>query len=1352
MKRNKQVLKAAAWAMSFAMMVTCVDVPGAALAAKKPKLNKSKAVIRVGKKIRLRVKNAGGKKVKWTSTKKKIASVTKKGVVKGKKAGKTVIKAKVGKKTLKCRVTVRKNNVQASADVYSFAPQTNAPQATNGSNQTLAPRNSQRPTASAPVKSPAASAKPGVSAGTASGQPTGTAPSATDIQTPEPIKTPSATDIQTQEPINTPDPVKTPFATETSVPTQTPSATDIQTPEPSDTAVPFLSTVQITTKKDGEVWSESENSYYLKKQGASAFEDSMSVEDGTYDIYVYDGETLEDTDEDVEVTGHNRKITIDYYTVSFWDEDNTLMKNIDKQIVRKGKKAECPEFTPGKIDWTFKGWYVDDMESGDTVIYDFDRQVTSTTSLRAEWKFSPGSTVYTAAYFLADFDGNYEDEPTRVQEGIGMAQAETTVTASDSPQPGFVPDTERNEKVSVKADGKTVARFYYKRASYQLKWDLNGATKDGASYLQESVPYGQSIDLPDVTREGYTCEGWVDSDGTPWADITKMPAGDVTFKATWKPVEYTIHYDLGGGTFDANWSAPESYSIEKEAYIYQKPTRAGYTFKGWIGDNGDTPQDVIAVKGSETTGDKYYKAVWTADVYSISYNLNGGEWGVHKGPDKFTVETEDFTLPIPERAGYQFIGWTGSNLSEPQMTVTIEKGSIGYPYYMANWVQVATPVPTQAPTAVPTKKPTTEPTKAPTAEPTNTPTAAPTAVPTKMPTAVPTKAPTKTPTTAPTKAPTPAPTKTPTAVPTKMPTTAPTKVPTAEPTKTPTAAPTKVPTAEPTKTPTTAPTKTPTAVPTKMPTIDPTIAPTAEPTKTPTPVPAPTPEPTAAPTATPTPTITPAPEPDPTPIPTVTPTPEPDPTPIPTVKPTATPTVAPTVKPTATPTVAPTVKPTVKPTATPTVKPTVKPTATPTVKPTVKPTATPTVKPTVKPTATPTVKPTVKPTATPTVKPTVKPTATPTVKPTVKPTATPTVKPTVKPTATPTVKPTVKPTATPTVKPTVKPTATPTVKPTVTPTVAPTVTPMVTPTVTPAPVKSPILKVGKYSLYLGMTLAQVNEVMVVGTVDEGLSPQGNQSYVYNPGGDYSCLIEVQIRDGKVVEMSTISKNFSYGDILTSGDSFSTLTSNGFRSMSTYQYTIYSQTTDDAYVNVMTDKQRDKKAYGVQIFDKGLGSMDSLLYPKNCTYSDAVNKYQARLSALYLNAYRAYHGIESLLNLGDNATAQSHSEYMAKVNSDVMDEGSESWKDRFNDAYGDPLCKSEYVSYGSPDAFSAVTYAVSEQGSTTKFYQYILMEEVTNKNGDTFYIPDDYELYISCGFANTTSGSKLTFTAFDFYGL
>ena len=36
-----------------------------------------------------------------------------------------------------------------------------------------------------------------------------------------------------------------------------------------------------------------------------------------------------------------------------------------------------------------------------------------------------------------------------------------------------------------------------------------------------------------------------------------------------------------------------------------------------------------------------------------------------------------------------------------------------------------------------------------------------------------------------------------------------------------------------------------------------------------------------------------------------------------------------------------------------------------------------------------------------------------------------------------------------------------------------------------------------------------------------------------------------------------------------------------------------------------------------------------------------------------------------------------------------------------------LCKAEYTSYGSPDAFGAVTYAIAKQGSTTNFYKYIL---------------------------------------------
>lgn len=72
-----------------------------------PKLNKTKISLAEGKKYKLKLKK-NKKKVKWSSSRKKVASVSKKGVVTAKKAGTAIIKAKAGKKTYKCKVTVKK--------------------------------------------------------------------------------------------------------------------------------------------------------------------------------------------------------------------------------------------------------------------------------------------------------------------------------------------------------------------------------------------------------------------------------------------------------------------------------------------------------------------------------------------------------------------------------------------------------------------------------------------------------------------------------------------------------------------------------------------------------------------------------------------------------------------------------------------------------------------------------------------------------------------------------------------------------------------------------------------------------------------------------------------------------------------------------------------------------------------------------------------------------------------------------------------------------------------------------------------------------------------------------------------
>ena len=283
--------------------------------------------------------------------------------------------------------------------------------------------------------------------------------------------------------------------------------------------------------------------------------------------------------------------------------------------------------------------------------------------------------------------------------------------------------------------------------------------------------------------------------------------------------------------------------------------------------------------------------------------------------------------------------------------------------------------------------------------------------------------------------------------------------------------------------------------------------------------------------------------------------------------------------------------------ADPTAKPTVKPTATPAVKPTAAPT--------VKPTATPTVKPTAAPTVKPTATPTVKPTATPTVKPTAAPTVKPTATPTVKPTATPTVKPTVTPTVKPTAKPTVKPTATPTVTPTATPTATPTVTPAgnkyVSSETVPTTADTDTLTVGKFSVTLGMSEAQVKDVFGHDPELTGSSPQGCTVHVYNPQAgsgdykgksDYRNLMEIQFKDGQVVEMSTISRYFCYEGIVSSGDSTSDLTGHGFSKLSLKSYKFkagYLRTTSNAYVTAFVDHQGGDGVYGVQVFAKSLAS-------------------------------------------------------------------------------------------------------------------------------------------------------------------
>ena len=307
---------------------------------------------------------------------------------------------------------------------------------------------------------------------------------------------------------------------------------------------------------------------------------------------------------------------------------------------------------------TFKGWYDNESLTGDPVTAIGGTEM-GNKEYWAKWEINQ----YTITF---DTAGGSEIAPITQDYG-------TAVTAPEPPaKPGYtftgwnpaLPATMPAENLTVTAQW-TVNQ-------YTITFDTDG----GSEVAPITQDYGSAITAPAApTREGYTFTGW---DKTIPAT---MPAGDMTITAQWTVNQYTITYDLDGGTAEGN---PDTYTVETDAFTLKNPTRPGYTFTGWSG-TGLTGEDNLTVtipKGS--TGNRSYTAHWSLNTYSITYDLNGGT--ASGNPTSYTVESATITLNQPTKTGYTFTGWSGTDLTgEDNLTVTIPAGSTGDRSYTAHW-------------------------------------------------------------------------------------------------------------------------------------------------------------------------------------------------------------------------------------------------------------------------------------------------------------------------------------------------------------------------------------------------------------------------------------------------------------------------------------------------------------------------------------------------------------------------------------------------------------------------------------------------------------------------------------------
>ena len=147
-----------------------------------------------------------------------------------------------------------------------------------------------------------------------------------------------------------------------------------------------------------------------------------------------------------------------------------------------------------------------------------------------------------------------------------------------------------------------------------------------------------------------------------------------------KKIESAISIsDVPSENITKNWSGKIlSISVENEL-----EPESDYVLS--IADVDDI--ESISIKDVE---DVHFKTISLNKSFSISYNLNGGNYENGKtNSEVYGNASESFELNNPQKEGYIFTGWTGSNGNEPQVVVKIEKGTEGNKSFTANYSAVA---------------------------------------------------------------------------------------------------------------------------------------------------------------------------------------------------------------------------------------------------------------------------------------------------------------------------------------------------------------------------------------------------------------------------------------------------------------------------------------------------------------------------------------------------------------------------------------------------------------------------------------------------------------------------------------
>lgn len=212
-------------------------------------------------------------------------------------------------------------------------------------------------------------------------------------------------------------------------------------------------------------------------------------------------------------------------------------------------------------------------------------------------------------------------------------------------------------------------------ATYTIKYNANGGT--GAPSSQTKT-HGTNLTLSSTkpTRTGYTFKGWAltqaEANSGDWYYQSGGTCGkneNLTLYAVW---------DANSYTYNIVYKSSSGIQLGTDTIAKDYGTTNTVSPKAFTGYTSPSSQSIKW----DSTSAKTITFTYTPISYNVTINCNGGS-GVSSRT--YTIETATFTLGTPTRTGCTFSGWTGSNGTTAQKTVSISKGSTGDKSYVAQW-------------------------------------------------------------------------------------------------------------------------------------------------------------------------------------------------------------------------------------------------------------------------------------------------------------------------------------------------------------------------------------------------------------------------------------------------------------------------------------------------------------------------------------------------------------------------------------------------------------------------------------------------------------------------------------------